>query len=105
MAALKLALADVILPAETDEIFANEAGRMSCGCSTQPIPRPGKKISAIWASPPGRLSAPELDRFAERIFSDRPESKTLPPGSQLTGISWNCPGGWPSVNRSMASIN
>src|SRR5438876_9651933 len=68
----RLALADVILPDETDEIFANEAGRMSCACSTQPIPRPGKKISAIWASPPGRLSAPELDRFAERIFSDRP---------------------------------
>jgi hypothetical protein len=45
MAALKLAHADVILPDEMDEIFANEAGRMSCGCSQglgKPIPQPGR---------------------------------------------------------------
>jgi hypothetical protein len=87
MTALKLALGDVILPHETDEIFANEAGRMSCGCSRQPIPRPGKTISTtLGVTAPADPPPAELDRFAERVFSDRPESKTPPPGSQLTGL-------------------
>jgi excisionase family DNA binding protein len=47
MAALKLALADVILPDETDEIFANEAGLVRGGFK-RPIPRLGQTISVTW---------------------------------------------------------
>ena len=62
MAVLKLALADVILPDETDEIFANEAGRMSCACSTQPIPRPGKNhLRNLGVTAPADLRSAELD--------------------------------------------
>jgi len=87
--ALKLAIADVILP---DEIFANEAGRMSCDCS-------GRLSQSLEDHlQPGRhcpvLSLEELDRFAERVSSDRPESKTrrLARSSQGSGV----PGGAPS---------
>jgi hypothetical protein len=93
MAALKLALADVILPDETDEIFANEAGRMSCGCSdglSQGLGKPSPQHGVTART--SRLRS--WIRFAERDFSDRPESMTPPPGSQLTGL-----GGAPSVNR------
>ena len=62
MAALKLALADVILPAETDEIFANGAGWMSCGCSGQPIPRPWENhLRNLGVTAPADLPPAELD--------------------------------------------
>jgi hypothetical protein len=101
MAALKLALADVIVPDETDEIFANEAGRMSCAVAPdglsqglgKPSPQPGRHRPGL---PPA-----ELDRIAERVFSDRPESKTPPPGSQLAGLGgtpWRRASGKPDMS-------
>ena len=57
MAALKLAHADVILPDQRDEIFANEAGRMSCGCSKASE----NHLRNLGVTAPADLRSAELD--------------------------------------------